>query len=101
MEFTPDGLAYALKDRRKAMGATQRELGLMIGVNRSTIMKWEAGKMSPAHCRLIDWLFGGDTQKNLWKKRAQIAEATLKDVNNALREYRSAQVRENVSGSDS
>ena len=36
-----------LKERRKAAGFTQQELGTMIGVDQSAIHQWEAGKTKP------------------------------------------------------
>lgn len=43
-----------LKERRKAAGYTQQELGTMIGVDQSTIHLWEAGKTKPRKAHLAE-----------------------------------------------
>jgi transcriptional regulator with XRE-family HTH domain len=37
----------ALADRRKAVGFTQEQLAALLGVERSTVVRWEAGETEP------------------------------------------------------
>jgi transcriptional regulator with XRE-family HTH domain len=37
----------ALADRRKAVGLTQEQLAALLGVERSTVVRWEAGETEP------------------------------------------------------
>ena len=42
----------ALADRRKAVGHTQEQLAALLGVERSTVVRWEAGETEPLpQCR--------------------------------------------------
>ena len=43
-----------LKERRKAAGYTQQEVGTMIGVDQSAIHLWEAGKTKPRKVHLAE-----------------------------------------------
>lgn len=51
---------HALKDLRKAAGMTQKEVANHLGVDQTTISKWENGVQVPAWaeavrlCRLLD-----------------------------------------------
>jgi transcriptional regulator with XRE-family HTH domain len=38
---------WALADRRKAVGHTQEQLAALLGVERSTVVRWEAGETEP------------------------------------------------------
>jgi transcriptional regulator with XRE-family HTH domain len=37
----------ALAERRKAVGLSQGELATALGIERSTVVRWEAGKTAP------------------------------------------------------
>lgn len=43
-----------LKERRKAAGYTQQEVGTMIGVDQSAIHLWETGKTKPRKAHLAE-----------------------------------------------
>ncbi|MGH3867481.1 MAG: helix-turn-helix transcriptional regulator [Pseudonocardiaceae bacterium] len=41
---------HALAQRRKAVGHTQEQLAALLGVGRSTVVRWEAGETEPLPC---------------------------------------------------
>lgn len=47
------GLIRSLKSERLRMGLTQKELGVMIGVDRGIISHYECGRKLPLLCHLI------------------------------------------------
>lgn len=42
-----------IRERRKALGLTQRELATALGVTRWTIMRWESGKTTCPYPRML------------------------------------------------
>jgi len=68
------------------------ELGRMLNVNGTTIRNWENGSVPIVACRILSWLLAqDDTATNeLWRERAMIAEAALRDVQRSMSEYRIA-----------
>ena len=59
-----------IRDARTKAGFTQRQLSELLDVSAHTVWCWEAGRMKPAHARLVelayqcgvttDWLLGRD-----------------------------------------
>ena len=47
MENVTDIIAKNIKERRKALGLTQMELGVLLGYSVKAISKWESGKGAP------------------------------------------------------
>jgi len=90
MTFSPKGVGRALSARRLAMGFTRAELARQLGVSAETIRNWEVGKAPIACCRIFSWLMGDHEYEELWKVRALLAEATLKDIQTAMQDYRDA-----------
>jgi len=66
------------------------ELGREINVNGTTIRNWENGAVPVVACRIFSWLLAEDGSSELWRERAMIAEAALKDVQRSMAEYRSS-----------
>jgi DNA-binding XRE family transcriptional regulator len=87
MTFSPSGVGKALAARRLTTGLTRAELARQLGVSAETIRNWEIGKAPIACCRIFSWLMGDHEYEELWKVRALIAEATLRDIQNAMKEY--------------
>lgn len=98
MRYSPKAIAGVLKARRLAMELSQEELGRMLNVNGATIRNWENGAVPVVACRILSWLFEEDGRIELWKERAMLAEAALKDVQSSVIAYRSstAQTRESA-----
>lgn len=88
MTYSPKGVGNALTARRVTSGLTRAELGRQLGVSAETIRNWEIGKAPIAACRIFSWLMGDHEYEELWKVRALMAEATLKDIQGAMVEYR-------------
>jgi DNA-binding transcriptional regulator YiaG len=55
---TGPSLADRLKVYRQVKGLSQEKLAALLGVNESTLWKWESGKSKPnrEHRRTIEWL---------------------------------------------
>jgi hypothetical protein len=66
------------------------ELGRMLNVNGTTIRNWENGAVPVVACRILSWLLAEDTSSELWRERAMLAEAALKDVQHSMAEYRTS-----------
>lgn len=79
MEVTKMGMAEKIKERRKAMGYTQTELGVKLGLQASAIAKYENGRVENikrsiiadmarvlecSPCYLLDWEKDQSEEKN-------------------------------------
>jgi DNA-binding XRE family transcriptional regulator len=91
MTYAPKGVASALEARRKTLGLTRADLGRDLGVAPETIANWEKGKAPIAACRIFSWLLGDAEFEDQWRVRALLAEATIRDIQNAMGEYRDSQ----------
>ena len=49
-----DGIAARIREARRAVGLTQRELADLVGVASNTVWVWEAGRVRPTHQHLIE-----------------------------------------------
>lgn len=88
MTYSPKDVGNALRARRVTSGLTKAELGRQLGISGETLSNWENGKAPIAACRIFSWLMGDHEYEELWKVRALMAEATLKDIQVAIGEYR-------------
>ena len=69
MTGQPESMGSRLARARKLAGMTQRELSEAVGVDRTSVARYERGRNAPgaAHIRLLcvalgvsaDWLLGG------------------------------------------
>jgi len=91
MTYAPKGVASAVEARRMTLGLTRADLGRQLGVSAETISNWEKGKAPIAACRIFSWLLGDAEFEDQWRVRALLAEATLRDIQNAMGEYRDSQ----------
>lgn len=92
MAYSPKAVAGALHARRIALGMSSEELGRMLNVNGTTIRNWENGSVPVVACRILSWLLAEDSANSneLWRERAMLAEAALRDVQRSMSEYRIA-----------
>jgi transcriptional regulator with XRE-family HTH domain len=90
LQYSPKAVAGALHARRLALGLSAEELGRELNVNGTTIRNWESGAVPVVACRILSWLFADDQSTELWRERAMLAEAALKDVQRSMVEYRSS-----------
>lgn len=49
-----DGIATRIREARRAVGLTQRELADLVGVASNTVWAWEAGRVRPTHEHLVE-----------------------------------------------
>jgi DNA-binding XRE family transcriptional regulator len=85
-------VAQAIRRHRERAGLTPEQLAELIGINRSTIYHWEAGRLSYTAVRIVKWMLSDilvtDTKDGrsayYWRERAYIAEATLKQMTELL-----------------
>jgi len=65
--FTPE-IRTLMRDKRRALGASLQQLAEMMGVNISTLRKWESGQGKRCHaihiCRIVEFL-GGEYDRRL------------------------------------
>ena len=90
MTYSPKNLGKALEARRITLGLSRTEVSRDLHVSPETIRNWEEGKAPLAACRIFSWIFSDYEYEEIWKVRALMAEATLKDVQRAMTEYRSS-----------
>jgi transcriptional regulator with XRE-family HTH domain len=91
MKLKPMDIGKLMTARRKEAGLNQRQMARQLGVSQMTVARLEKGSIQPTTVRVINWLLNGEDSINeMWRKRALIAEATIKDILDATREYREA-----------
>jgi transcriptional regulator with XRE-family HTH domain len=91
-KFKPKDLAKVITARRAGKRLTQYDVAKQMGVSQATVMRLERGDCDSTTIRVINWLMDDEDSINeMWRKRALIAEATIKDVLAATREYREGQ----------
>lgn len=88
MTYSPKNLGKALEARRVSLGLSRIQVSRELSVSPETIRNWEDGKAPLAACRIFSWIFSDYEYEELWKVRALMAEATLRDVQRAMTEYR-------------
>lgn len=54
-------LGSRIREARKNVGLTQRQLGDLVGVVSHTVWAWEAGRMKPQHEHLVEVAFHCET----------------------------------------
>lgn len=91
MKMKPMDIGKLVTARKKERGLNQRQLANELGVGQMTIARLERGEIQATTIRIINWLMAGEDSINeMWRVRALIAEATIKDILDATREYREA-----------
>lgn len=85
-------LGRLLRTRRVAMGISQRAMAEQLKVDRRTLGLWEKGEVSVELIRLFNYILGEESSMaEMWRKRALLAEAALKDITESIIEYRKGQ----------
>lgn len=101
MRFSPSHVANAVRAHRVTLGLTRAELGRQLGCDAETIRNWENGKAPLIACRVFSWLFEDNGAEELWRERALLAEAALRDMTSSLLTYREvSNTRNEIDGSD-
>ena len=54
-------LGARIREARKQVDLTQRQLGELVGVTSHTVWAWEAGRMKPQHEHLVELAFHCET----------------------------------------
>jgi predicted transcriptional regulator len=91
-KLTPRDLAKLITARRAAGNLTQYDIAKQMHVSQSTVVRMEKGDIDAKTIRVINWLLDGEDSVNeMWRKRALVAEMTIKDILSCTREYRESQ----------
>lgn len=89
MSMPPESVGRMIAAKRVALGISQHEVARQMGVHSKTVQAWEKGKMDVNFVRLLNWILDGDGDvTEMWRRRALVAEATIRDVAMSLREWR-------------
>ena len=80
-------LGARIREARKKVGLTQRQLGELVGVASHTVWAWEAGRMKPQHERLVELAFHCETspehllgQSVVESELLKVAEVSFRDA---------------------
>jgi len=81
-----------VRARRESAGLSRREVARTINVSPTTLTRWEKGLADPSTVKAVMWLLEGgiDGETEMWRARALLAEATLRDINAATVDYKIA-----------
>lgn len=95
MALPPKSVGKMLTAKRVALGMSVGQVADLMHVHRRTVVAWERGQMDVNFARLLNWLMEGDSDATeMWRRRALMAEAALKDVNLALRNFQEVSRRQ-------
>lgn len=47
-------IGFDIRERRRKLGLTQKELGQILGIPDNTISRWELGTVVPEHPKMLD-----------------------------------------------
>lgn len=88
LAYSPDAIGLALMSRRVAEGISQGELARRIRVTDGTIGNWEKGLMPVTSARVLSYVYAEAGHEELWRQRALLAEAALRQITEAMSTYR-------------
>jgi transcriptional regulator with XRE-family HTH domain len=92
LKIKPEDLGKLMTARRAARGLSQRQVAEYFNVSQSTIARWESGHIIATTVKMVNYLLDGEDSINeMWRVRALVAEATIKDILDVTREYRESQ----------
>lgn len=92
LKMKPADIGKLLTARRAACGLSERQVARHLNVSQATVSRWERGYITATTVKMLNFLLGGEDSINeMWRRRALIAEATIKDILVATREYREGQ----------
>jgi transcriptional regulator with XRE-family HTH domain len=92
MQLNRKVVGELLRTRRVALGLSRIEAAHAIGVTTTTITRWESGLADSTSTRMMNFMMGFDMEhvNEMWRRRALVAEAALRDINVGIKEYRKA-----------
>lgn len=95
------GLGESIREARKGVGLTQKELAERVGVSAHTVWAWERGHMKPTHAHLVEIAFHTDTSPLQLEARERLhselrleAEVSFHDAVNGLPEEDVEEIRD-------
>lgn len=94
LKLKPRDLGRMVTARRAELGISEREMAIRAGVSQATVSRWEHGEITSTTVKMLNVLLDdGDRVNDIWRRRALIAEATLRDLISILREYREGEAK--------
>ena len=95
------GLGDSIREARRGVGLTQRQLADRVGVSAHTIWAWESGRMKPTHAHLVEIAFHTDTSPLQLEARERLnsellleAEVSFHDAVSGLPDEDIEEIRE-------
>ena len=79
-------LGARIREARKEVDLTQRELGELVGVASHTVWAWEAGRMKPQHEHLVELAFHCETSADQLLGQAVVESELLKAAEVSFRD---------------
>ena len=79
-------LGARIREARKQVGLTQRELGELVEVASHTVWSWEAGRMKPTHEHLVELAFHCETSVDRLQGRDLVESELLKEAEVSFRD---------------
>ena len=95
------GLGESIREARRSVGLTQRQLAGLVGVSAHTVWAWEAGRMKPTHRHLVEIAYHTDTSPLQLEARERLeselrleAEVSFHDAVHGLPDEDVEEIRE-------
>lgn len=79
-------LGGRIREARKKVGLTQREVGELVGVASHTVWAWEAGRMKPQHEHLVEVAFHCETSTERLLGQSVVESELLKAAEVSFRD---------------
>lgn len=79
-------LGARIRDARKQVGLTQRQLSELVGVASHTVWAWEAGRMKPQHEHLVELAFHCETSAEHLLGQTVVESELLKEAEVSFRD---------------
>ncbi len=79
-------LGGRIREARKQVGLTQRQLAELVGVASHTVWAWEAGRMKPQHEHLVEVAFHCETSADQLLGQSVVESELLKAAEVSFRD---------------